>query len=302
MIDPRQFAAWPAIIQGITGKSARQHLPNMLKYGSRIAGGVSPKAAEVGQIDGVPVFASCGEAVRRTGAKVSVLFVPPMQVLQAVEEALEAGIRCLVTPTEGVPVHDAMRARRLVRAADALWVGACTPGMAVPGLTSLGFLPAVALRPGSMGLMSKSGTLSYETGYRIARSGIGQSVWVGVGGDPVKGTRFGDLVPFYARDMQTRALAIVGEIGGNEEEEFAERLKAERFAKPVFALIAGLTAPQGVTMGHAGAMFYGRIGSAASKREALQSAGVRVFDSLRAFEIALRDAAASGFVVRSVAA
>jgi succinyl-CoA synthetase alpha subunit len=152
--------------------------------------------------------------------------------------------------------------------------------MAVAGETKLGFLPDDSLKPGPLGLMSKSGTLSYEAGYRLARRGIGTSVWVGVGGDPVKGTRFADLVPFYAADAQTRALLIIGEIGGNDEEEFAQALTAQRFPKPVFALIAGASAPEGVTMGHAGALIHGSHGTYAAKRAALETAGVRVYESL----------------------
>jgi succinyl-CoA synthetase alpha subunit len=152
--------------------------------------------------------------------------------------------------------------------------------MAVPGEVKLGFLPDDSLTPGPLGLMSRSGTLSYEAGYRLARRGIGTSVWVGVGGDPVKGTRFADLVPFYAQDPQTRALLVIGEIGGTDEEEFAQALAASRFAKPVFALIAGRSAPEGVTMGHAGALVHGRHGTYAAKRAALEAAGVTVYGAL----------------------
>ena len=153
-------------------------------------------------------------------------------------------------------------------------------GMAVPGETKLGFLPNDSLRPGPLGLMSKSGTLSYEAGYRLAQRGIGQSVWIGVGGDPVKGARYADLVPFYAADAQTEALLIIGEIGGNDEEDFAAALTAQHFTKPVFALIAGRTAPEGVAMGHAGALIHGNHGTYEAKRAALLAAGAEVFSSL----------------------
>ena len=152
--------------------------------------------------------------------------------------------------------------------------------MAVPGAAKLGFLPGSALLPGPLGIMSKSGTLSYEAGYRLAQRGIGASVWVGVGGDPVKGTRFGELVPFYAADAQTEALLIIGEIGGNEEEEFAATVAAQRFTKPVFALIAGKSSPEGVSMGHAGALVHGSHGGFAAKQAALERAGVTVCASL----------------------
>jgi succinyl-CoA synthetase alpha subunit len=152
--------------------------------------------------------------------------------------------------------------------------------MAVPGAAKLGFLPDSALLPGPLGIMSKSGTLSYEAGYRLAQRGVGASVWVGVGGDPVKGTRFAELVPFYAQDAQTEALLIIGEIGGNEEEEFAAAVTAQKFSKPVFALIAGKSSPEGVSMGHAGALVHGSHGGFAAKQAALESAGVTVCASL----------------------
>jgi succinyl-CoA synthetase alpha subunit len=179
-----------------------------------------------------------------------------------------------------MPVHDALKAWKLCRDTGTVWIGGSTPGMAVPGEAKLGFLPDDSLMPGPLGLMSKSGTLSYEAGYRLAQRGIGTSVWVGVGGDPVKGLRYADLVPFYAADAQTRAVLIIGEIGGSEEEEFAQALLAQRFPKPVFALIAGRSAPEGVTMGHAGALVHGSHGTYAAKRAALEAAGVQVFGTL----------------------
>ena len=279
MIDPRVDRDAPVIVQGITGRAGQLHSALMLRYGTRIVGGVSP-ASKVRDVNGVPVFADCSEAVQKTGAKTSVLLVGALQLLDAMRDAVAAGIRYLVTPTEGMPVHDALAARRLTREAGAVWIGASTPGMAVAGETKLGFLPDDSLLPGPLGLMSKSGTLSYESGYRLAQRGIGTSVWIGVGGDPVKGTRFADLVPFYAADERTRALLIIGEIGGTDEEEFAQALGAHGFAKPVFALIAGASAPEGVTMGHAGALVHGRHGTYVAKRAALEAAGVRVFASL----------------------
>jgi succinyl-CoA synthetase alpha subunit len=279
MINPRIDRSTPVLVQGITGRAGQLHSRLMVQYGTRIVGGVSP-GARVREVNGVPVFATCAEAVEETGAKASVLLVGAMQLLEAMQDAVVAGIRYLVTPTEGMPVHDALAAWRLTREAGAVWIGASTPGMAVAGETKLGFLPGDSLMPGPLGLMSKSGTLSYEAGYRLARRGIGTSVWIGVGGDPVKGTRFADLVPFYAADAQTRALLIIGEIGGTDEEEFAQALIGQRFAKPVFALIAGASAPEGVTMGHAGALVHGSHGTFAAKRTALEAAGVQVFKSL----------------------
>ena len=276
---PRIDGSTKVIVTGITGRAGRQHSRIMREYGTNIVGGVSPKA-EVKAVDGVPVFASAVEAVRETGAVACVALVGAMQLLDAIKDAVAAGIKLLVTPTEGMPVHDAVAALELTRAAGVLWIGASTPGMAVPGAAKLGFLPHDSLLPGPLGLMSKSGTLSYEAGYRLAQAGIGQSVWVGVGGDPVKGTRYAELVPFYAQDARTEGLLIIGEIGGHEEEDFARALTAQRFSKPVFALIAGRSAPEGVTMGHAGALVHGSHGSFEAKRAALTAAGVTVFASL----------------------
>ncbi|HEX9686045.1 MAG TPA: succinate--CoA ligase subunit alpha, partial [Burkholderiales bacterium] len=255
-------------MQGITGRAGQLHSRLMRQYGTNVVGGVSP-GARAREVNGVPVFSGCAEAVAATGARASVLLVGAMQLLAAMRDAVSSGIRTLVTPTEGMPVHDALKARKLCRESGTIWIGASTPGMAVPGESKLGFLPDVSLKPGPLGLMSRSGTLSYEAGYRLAQRGVGTSVWVGVGGDPVKGTRFADLVPFYAADPQTAALLIIGEIGGDDEEEFAQALSARRFPKPVFALIAGSSAPEGVTMGHAGALVHGSHGTYAAKRAAL---------------------------------
>ena len=279
MINPRITRSTPVIVHGITGRAGQLHSRLMKEYGTNIVGGVSP-GARSREINGVPVFATSSEAVAGTGAQASVLLVGAMQLLAAMQDAVAAGIRYLVTPTEGMPVHDALKAQRLTRESGTVWIGASTPGMAVAGEAKLGFLPDDSLTPGTLGLMSKSGTLSYEAGYRLAQRGIGTSVWVGVGGDPVKGVRYADLVPFYAADARTQALLIIGEIGGHEEEDFAAALMAQPFKKPVFALIAGRTAPEGIAMGHAGALTHGSHGTYEAKRKALEGASVQVFDSL----------------------
>jgi len=286
MINPRIDRDTRVIVQGITGRAGRMHARMMREYGTLIVGGVSPQAG-VADVDGVPVFAACRDAVAATGATASVLLVGAEQLRGAIEDAVAAGIKLIVTPTEGMPVHDALAARRLTREANVTWIGASTPGMAIPGVAKLGFLPEASLTPGALGLMSKSGTLSYEAGYRLAQHGVGTSVWVGVGGDTVKGTRFAELVPFYAADAQTKALLVIGEIGGNEEEEFAAALTAQHFAKPVFALIAGRSSPEGVTMGHAGALVHGGHGGYAAKKAVLEAAGVAVFVSLDAMTDAI---------------
>ena len=279
MINPRIDRKTPVIVQGITGRAGQMHSRLMREYGTNVVGGVSPKK-ESNNINKLPVFSDCTAAVKATGAQASVLLVGAFDLLRAMEDAIASGIRYLVTPTEGMPVHDALKAWKRCRDTGTVWVGASTPGMAVPGEAKLGFLPDDSLKPGPLGLMSKSGTLSYESGYRLAQRGIGTSVWIGVGGDPVKGIRYADLVPFYASDEKTRALLIIGEIGGSEEEEFAQALTAHQFSKPAFALIAGRSAPEGVTMGHAGALVHGSHGTYASKRAALEAAGVTVFASL----------------------
>ncbi len=286
MINPRIDRDTRVIVQGITGRAGRMHARMMREYGTLIVGGVSPQAG-VADVDGVPVFAACRDAVAATGATASVLLVGAGQLRGAIEDAVAAGIKLIVTPTEGMPVHDALAARRLTHEANVTWIGASTPGMAIPGVAKLGFLPEASLTPGALGLMSKSGTLSYEAGYRLAQHGVGTSVWVGVGGDTVKGTRFAELVPFYAADAQTKALLVIGEIGGNEEEEFAAALTAQHFAKPVFALIAGRSSPEGVTMGHAGALVHGGHGGYAAKKAVLEAAGVAVFVSLDAMTLGI---------------
>jgi succinyl-CoA synthetase alpha subunit len=190
---------------------------------------------------------------------------PPLETLGAVEEALDAGIRLIVTVAEGIPLHDAMQIGRAVRRAGATWIGGSTPGLAIPGEVKLGFLPDVCLRPGPFGIMSKSGTLSYECGYRLALAGLGQSIWIGVGGDQVKGARFADLLPLFFADARTRAIILVGEVGGSEEEECADALLRLGMRKPLYALIAGREAKEGVSMGHAGALVLGEAGSLVSR-------------------------------------
>ncbi len=278
---PRIDRSTKVILQGISGRAGRLHSRLMKEYGTNLVGGVAP-ARDVKEINGIPLFPDCASAVKATGATVSVALVGAYDLLDAMREAVAAGIRMIVTPTEGMPVHDALQAKRLTQEAGVLWVGGSTPGMAVAEVAKLGFLPDVSLKSGPLGLMSKSGTLSYESGFRLAQRGIGTSVWIGVGGDPVKGLRYSDLVPFYAQDAQTKALLIIGEIGGRDEEDFAQALQAQAFVKPVFALIAGKTAPEGVAMGHAGALTYGSHGGYAAKRAALEAAGVTVYDTLNA--------------------
>jgi succinyl-CoA synthetase alpha subunit len=269
----------PVIVQGATGRAGSVHVRRMKEYGTNIVAGVSARGAGT-IVEGVPVFADCRAAVGATGAEVSLLMVTPNAVLASAEDAIAAGIKLIVTVAEGVTVHDAMRVGRIVRAAGAQWIGASTPGLAVPGEMKLGFLPNVSLRPGPFGMMSKSGTLSYETGYRLAMMGLGQSIWVGVGGDPVKGLRFPDLLDTFLEDARTKGIVLVGEIGGSEEEDFADALMKAKTQKPVYALVAGRGAKEGVAMGHAGALVYGHVGTFASKKQRLEAAGARVFATI----------------------
>jgi succinyl-CoA synthetase alpha subunit len=267
------------IVQGITGRMGRTHAALMRAYGTNIVGGTSARA-DTREAAGVPVFACCGDAAAATGAIASVVMAPPLDTGAAVVEALAAGIRVIVTVAEGIPVHDALKIGRAVRNAGAVWIGGSTPGMAIPDEIKLGFLPDVCLRPGPIAIMSKSGTLSYECGYRLAQAGLGQSVWVGVGGDQVKGVRFADLLPEFFADARTHAILLVGEVGGSEEEECADALLQLGLRKPVYALIAGREAKEGVSMGHAGALVMGDAGSLASKTRRLTQAGARVFASI----------------------
>ena len=264
----------PVLVQGINGRAGRTHTRLMRAYGTNIVAGVSRSG---GGVDGVLVYPTCAEAVAATGAVTSVAMVSPLAVAAAVEEAVAAGIRLIITVAEGMPVADAVAhpacwCNRPARAGSAPRRRA----LAIPGRCKLGLPSRCGAGPGRLGVMSKSGTLSYEVCYRLASRGLGQSLWVGVGGDAVKGTRFCDLLPVFAADANTAAVVVIGEIGGSEEEELAAAIRASKFAKPVFALVAGRTAPEGLTMGHAGALVRGNVGTFESKRATLTAAGVAV--------------------------
>ncbi len=269
----------PVIVQGATGRAGSVHVRRMKEYGTNIVAGVSARAGAE-SVEGVPVFPDCRAAVAATGAVVSLAMVPPHGVRAAAEDAIAAGIKLIVTVAEGVPVHDALRIGRFVKDAGATWVGASTPGVAIPGEMKLGFLPDVSLRPGPFAMMSKSGTLSYEVGYRLGTAGLGTSIWVGVGGDPVKGVRFPDLLDTFLADARTKAIILVGEVGGSEEEDFADVLTRASARKPVYALVAGRGAKEGVPMGHAGALVFGEVGTFELKKRRLESAGAQVFATI----------------------
>ncbi len=275
LIDPEI----PVMLQGATGRTGQIHLLKMKNYGANMVAGVSPTAKSA-SIEDIPVFQSCMEAVSETGAKASVIMVRPFEVLGAFNEAIEAGCRFIIVVTEGVPVSDCVEISNLARSRNVIWIGPSTPGIAIPGKLKLGFLPDVSLKSGSIGVMSKSGTLSYEIGYRLVQRELGQSLWVGVGGDTVKGMRFADLIPVFENDPQTDSVVLIGEVGGSEEEEFANAYKKAGATKPVKAIIAGGSTREGVTMGHAGALMHGNVGTIDSKRDALHSAGIPVYTKI----------------------
>ena len=290
MINPRIESETPVIVQGITGRQGRRHALLMRDYGTNVVGGVAP-GSNRGDVDGLPVFQSCAEAIAATRAAASVAIVPPDAAADAVLEAAESGIRLIISVAEGVPAHDSIRVLRRVRDLGTTWIGSSSPGLAVPAArVKLGWIPDDALNPGRIGLISRSGTLSFEIGSRMVTRGLGQSVWIGVGGDFVKGTRFAELLPFFEQDEETDALVVIGEIGGTDEQDLAEAIREHGFAKPVHALLTGVGAPAGITMGHAGAMIHRDHDRLDSKRAALEGAGVTVYTSIGALIDALPDA------------
>lgn len=270
----------PVLVQGATGRTARRHIALMRQHGTNIVAGVSPRH-DVDEVEGIPVYSSCAEAVAATGAIASVVMIPPNTMLDAVIEAIHAGLKLLVVVTEGVPAHDAIRMVALANKHSVTLIGPTTPGLVMPEKLKLGFLPEACIKAGPLAVLARSGTLSYEISYRLAQRGLGQSIWLGAGGDQVKGTWFADFVGPLKRHQDTEALILVGEIGGSDEENLAQALKAEAFDKPVFVLLAGASAPEGVTMGHAGALVHGSRGSLASKTTALEGAGAQVFTRIR---------------------
>jgi succinyl-CoA synthetase alpha subunit len=266
------------IVQGMTGSEGSKHTPKMLKSGTNIVGGVNPrKAGTTVTFDGtdLPVFATVAEAMERTGADVSVVFVPPAHAKAAVLEAIDAGIGMCVVITEGIPVHDSavFWAHAVALGNVTRIIGPNCPGVISPGKSNAGIIPADIAGAGRMGLVSKSGTLTYQMMYELRD--IGFSSAVGIGGDPVIGTTHIDALQAFEDDPETDVIVMIGEIGGDAEERAADYIKAH-VTKPVIGYVAGFTAPEGKTMGHAGAIVSGSSGTAAAKKEALEAAGVRV--------------------------
>ena len=263
------------IVQGITGRDGGFHTRQMLEYGTQVVGGVTPGKGGQKFDDKVPVFNTVAEAVKKTGANTSVIYVPPMFAADAMMEAADAGVKFIVCITEGVPVLDMTKVYPFVKEKGARLLGPNCPGLITPGESKVGIIPGRICTPGSIGVVSRSGTLTYEVVYQLTRAGMGQSTCVGIGGDPINGTNFIDCLAAFEKDPKTTAVAMMGEIGGTDEQEAAEFVK-KHMKKPVVGFIAGQTAPPGRRMGHAGAIISGSAGTAAEKIEAFEKAGMGV--------------------------
>ncbi len=265
------------IVQGFTGKEGTFHATQCLEYGTNIVGGVTPGKGGQTHLDR-PVFNTVKDAVEATGADVSLIFVPPMFVADAIMEAAEAGIKLIVTITEGTPVKDMMIAKPYATKMGAKLIGPNCPGIITPEEAKIGIMPGMIFKKGNVGLISKSGTLTYEASNQIVNEGLGISTAVGIGGDPIIGLSYIELLEMFQNDPETHAIAMIGEIGGDLEIQAAKYIK-EHVTKPVTAFIAGQSAPAGKRMGHAGAIISGGAGTAAEKMAALEEAGVRVVRS-----------------------
>jgi len=262
------------ICQGITGKVGQFHTKGCKDYGTKMVGGVTPgKKGET--VEGLPVFDTVAEAVEKTGADATMIFVPPAFTADAILEAIDAGIKTICAITEGVPVLDMARVYPIVKASKSILIGPNCPGVITPEECKIGIMPGYIHKKGPVGVMSRSGTLTYEAVWQLTSLGLGQSTCVGLGGDPIVGTSFVDLLKMFEADPATEAILMMGEIGGTAEEEAAAYVKAH-VTKPVAAFIAGRTAPPGKRMGHAGAIISGGKGTAADKVAALQAAGIEI--------------------------
>ena len=267
-------ASTRAICQGLTGRQGRFHAEQCLEYGTRILAGVTPGRGGQ-ECLGLPVFNTAEEAAQATGADTSLVFVPAPAAADAIMDAADAGIRLIICITEGVPVLDMVRIKAALKSFDCRLIGPNCPGVITPGQCKLGIMPGFIHEPGRIGIISRSGTLTYEVVHQTTASGLGQTSCVGIGGDPVRGLNFIDCLEMFERDPETEGIVMVGEIGGADEEKAADYISSE-VSKPVVAYIAGVTAPPGKRMGHAGAIVAGGQGTAEAKYDALQAAGVAV--------------------------
>ncbi len=264
------------VVQGITGNEGLFHTRQMVQYGTKVVGGVTPgKGSQA--VDGIPVFNTVASAVKETGANASIIFVPPAFSADAVMEAAEAGLKTIVCMTEGIPTLDMIQVKHYLKGKNVNLIGPNTPGIISPGKCKMGVMAGYIHREGSIGVISRSGTLTYEAVDWITKSGLGESTCVGIGGDPIVGLDFVDLLGMFEKDPQTEAVVLIGEIGGSAEEEAAAFYRAN-MKKPVVAFIAGKTAPPGRRMGHAGAIISGGSGTAAQKITFLEEAGIQVVD------------------------
>lgn len=263
------------LVQGITGRDGSFHTSQMLEYGTQVVAGVTPGKGGQRFQDTVPIFDTVHDAVTTTGANTSVIYVPPAFAADAMMEAADAGVALIVCITEGVPVLDMTRVHPYVRERGARLVGPNCPGLISPGTSKVGIIPGRICTPGPVGVVSRSGTLTYEVVYQLTRANIGQTTCVGIGGDPINGTNFIDCLRAFEADPNTRAVALMGEIGGTDEQDAAEFVR-HHMTKPVVGFIAGQTAPPGRRMGHAGAIISGSAGTAAEKIQAFQDAGMGV--------------------------
>ena len=262
------------VVQGLTGSEGRFHGLRNRAYGTNVVAGVTP--GKGGQdVEGIPVFNTVADAVEQAGANASLIFVPARFAADAIYEAVDAGIRTVICITEHVPAHEMLRVYTYIRPKGVTMIGPNCPGVLSPGKANVGIIPAEIFSEGSIGLVSRSGTLTYQIGHELTQLGLGNSTIVGIGGDPVVGSSFIDVLEKFEGDPETRYVVLVGEIGGDEEEK-AARYVAERMTKPVFSYIAGFSAPPGKTMGHAGAIISGSSGTAQAKKEALEAVGIKV--------------------------
>ena len=266
------------VVQGITGGEGSFHTKQMLEYGTNVVAGVTPGKGGQKFEDKIPVFNTVEDAVRSEGANTAVVFVPPPFAGDAIMESANAGIRLVICITEGLPAVDMINVRNYLRSRITRLVGPNCPGVISPGKCKVGIMPGFIHTPGPVGVISRSGTLTYEAVHQLTVLGIGQSTCLGIGGDPVIGTTFVDALSYFQKDDDTKAVVLIGEIGGTAEEEAADFVK-ENFTKPVVSFIAGRTAPPGRRMGHAGAIISGGKGTAADKMKALKAAGIHVVES-----------------------